>query len=398
MKRRYETLRARAAAWRLPVRIPVPNRDNLIAMGLMALAFGLMVGVAIGPALGAASNAVAGVVAPLAAAPPPAETEDTTLTDTADGVTLGSPAGSAVASSTTSTDSSGRPGDGGGSSGFGSGSGYASTDTPETDDGVNEEPAKIPSEPETPEPEPEEPVEGTELKGVVVGVDRGETGYDVADSSGNVLALHASEPPAVGESVVTRIEPLANGTFGEVGAPKAAGLKTKTKLRGTVSWIDPVTKIAVLSSRGSSLAVDLGRLPESESAAIPLGGPAEAVVLLGAPVTAEDGSVRPGLIAESLKVTGDPLESFDLNGVIRETGAGPSGRQLSVSIDGAGIVALDLAVDTQEDFDPAVVTPGKTYNLSVELRPDGTLRLTGLSADYSRKVAGDTAGAYGTHA
>ena len=96
MKTWFKRMVDKAASWRLPVVIPVPNRDNLIAMGLMALSVGLLVGVAIGPLLGPAGSAVAGIVAPSATAP----TEDTTTaaTDTtepaAEGVGLQSPAGS----------------------------------------------------------------------------------------------------------------------------------------------------------------------------------------------------------------------------------------------------------------------------------------------------------------
>jgi len=232
-----------------------------------------------------------------------------------------------------------------------------------------------------------------------VGVDPDAAGYDVADSSGNVLALHTNEPPVVGQSVATRIEPLANGTFAEVAEFKAAGLKARSKLRGTVSWVDQAAKVAVLSSRGSSLAVDLAALPEEDLAPIVLGSPVEAVVLLGEPVPSEDGlSFRPGLSAESLKVTGEPLESFDLNGVVGGTGLGVSERELMVSVDGAGIVTMDMVVEAPKDFDPALVNPGKVYNLSVERLADGTLKLTGLSPDYNEKVAGDPAAAYGTHA
>ena len=62
MKDWFNRMGDKAASWRLPVVIPVPNRDNLIAMGLMALAFGLLVGFAIGPLLAPAGNAVAAVV------------------------------------------------------------------------------------------------------------------------------------------------------------------------------------------------------------------------------------------------------------------------------------------------------------------------------------------------
>lgn len=389
----FARIQQKAASWKLPVRIPVPNRDNLIAMGLMALSLGLMVGVAIGPALGAASNAVAGIAAPLAAAPP-AEPDAEPVTDQpVSDVELGSPAGSDSGDSSMVSDSSGSSGGLGDSSG--SGSSDSGIDYSSDDNIVDENPASI-ENPDGSGDEPEEEALGTELKGATVSVDPDGSGYDIADSSGNVLALHATEPPALGEGIVTRIDPLANGTFAEVGEPKVAGLRKKSKLRGTVSWVDPVAKLAVISSRGSSLAVDLGVTADDQDPAIEAGSPIEAVVLIGEPVVSEDGlGTRPGLVAESLKITGDPLESFDLNAVI--SGTGTTGRKLSVAADGGGLIAAEITIDAPKAFDPALVTPGKTYNLTVEPGASGGMTLIGLSPDYNKKVAADSAAAFGTH-
>lgn len=389
----FSRIQEKASSWRLPVRVPVPNRDNLIAMGLMALSLGLMVGVAIGPALGAASNAVAGITAPLAAAPP-AEPEAEPVTDQpVSDIELGSPAGSDSASSSMVSDDSGSSG--GFDDSSGSGSSDSGIDYSGGDDTIDENPATVETPPDDPGDEKEE-VQGTELKGAVVGVDPDRGGYDIADSSGNVLALHATKPPAIGSGIVTRIEPLANGTFAEVGDRKVAGLRTRSKLRGTVSWVDPVAKLAVVSSRGSSLAVDLGSIPEEQGAAIQVGSPIEAVVLIGGPVVSEDGLVtRPGLVAESLKVTGEPLATFDLNGSV--SGTGGATRRLTVAADGAGLIPAEIAVGAPKSFDPALVTPGRTYNLSVERGAAGQLTLIGLSPDYNKRVAADSAAAFGTH-
>lgn len=389
----FTRIQEKASAWRLPVRIPVPNRDNLIAMGLMALAFGLMVGVAIGPALGAASNAVAGVVAPLAAAPPAEPETDTVTDDSPEGVELGSPAGSESGDSTTVADNPDSA-DGFSDSSDGDTS-DPYVDSPDVEEPADETPAKIETDPD--DGEQEETPEGTELKGAVIGVDPDDGGYDVADSSGNVLALHSTDSPAIGEGVVTRIESLANGTFAEVGEPKAAGLKTKSKLRGTITWIDPATKLATVSSRGSSLAVDLSATAEDEIQKLESGSPVEAVVLLGEPVVSEDGlETRPGLAVESVESTDDPLESFDLNGQVTVTPG--TDRQITVTADGAGLIPAELTIDTPEEFDPGLVKDGKTYNLSVERDSAGGLTLIGLSADYNAKVAADPAAAFGTHA
>ncbi len=384
-------MKDRAAAWRLPVRIPVPNRDNLIAMGLVALSLGLMVGVAIGPALGAASNAVAGVIAP---AGPPAASEPT-LDSTSSEVQLGSPAGSDSGNSTTVADTSGSPGDG--DSAATSDSSYTDPEYPSEEAPVEESPAKDETPPDEPD-DAEEPPPGIELKGAVLAVDPAGTGYDIADSSGNVLALHATKPPAAGDKVVTRVDPLANGTFAEVAKRKAAGRAVQSKLRGTVTWLDPEAKVAVLSSRGSSLAVDIAAVTESETP-VQVGSPVEAVVSIGAPIVPEDGSsTRSGLVAKKFEVSGEPLETLDLNGVISAIGGGSSGRQLIVAADGDGVTSGQIVVEAPKNLDPSIITLGKVHNLSVTRDAKGVLNLTGLSPDYSKKVAGDPAAAFGSHA
>lgn len=383
-------MKDRVAAWRLPVRIPVPNRDNLMAMGLMALSLGLMVGVAIGPALGAAGNAVAGVIAP---ASPPAASEPILDSTTSD-VQLGSPAGSDSGNSTTVADTSGSPDEADSSA-------TSDVSEPEPEYPVEEPPAdETPVKEETPdEPDDaEEPPPGIELKGAVLAVDPAGTGYDIADASGNVLALHATKPPAAGDKVVTRVDPLANGTFAEVAKRKAAGRAVQSKLRGTVTWLDPDAKIAVLSSRGSSLAVDIAAVAEPATP-LQVGSSVESVVSVGAPVVPEDGSpTKPGLVAKKFEVSGEPLESLDLNGVISATGGGSSGRQLTVAADSGGVTTGQIVVEAPKDFDPSIVTLGKVHNLSVTRDAKGILKLTGLSPDYNKKVAADSAAAFGSHA
>ncbi|MGK2933351.1 MAG: hypothetical protein ACSLFD_11425, partial [Solirubrobacterales bacterium] len=105
MRSWLERVHAKASSWKLPVRVPVPNRDNLIAMGLMALAFGLMVGVALGPALGDSSNAGATAVPGVAAAVPETPLADEVAETGTEVPALGAPAGSEDSSSESTPES-----------------------------------------------------------------------------------------------------------------------------------------------------------------------------------------------------------------------------------------------------------------------------------------------------
>ena len=389
MKTWFNRMVDKAASWRLPVVIPVPNRDNLIAMGLMALSVGLLVGVAIGPLLGPAGSAVAGIVAPSATAP----TEDTTTaaTDTtnpaAEGVALQSPAGSESSSSTTvaaatpDTTSTGIP---------------ASTDTT-TDYEPTPDPAAAPTDQIDPAPADPDPVpveNGSELKGTVVGTQPDGGDYDVADSSGNVLSLHATEPPAVGDEVTTRIESLSNGTFGELGDREVKGENLKSKLRGVTSWVDPATDLMVISSRGSSLAVDITGIPDDQAGLLAPGSPVEAIVSFTEPVEAtEDSPARPPLFAEEIQADEELSDRIELSGLVKAVDA--EARTITMAADSNGTIAADMVLEAPKRLDLEPLTVDRTYNVSAGIEEDGTFTITGLSPDYSRKAADDSAAAFG---
>ena len=389
MKDWFNRMGDKAASWRLPVVIPVPNRDNLIAMGLMALSFGLLVGFAIGPLLAPAGNAVAGIVAPAATAPP----EDTTTaaagtTDSAsDAVALQSPAGSeppsttTVAATTPDTTSTNVP---------------TSTDTT-TDYTPTPDPAAAPTDQIDPAPADPDPVpveNGSELKGTVVGTQPDGGDYDVADSSGNVLSLHATEPPAVGDEVTTRIESLSNGTFGELGDREVKGENLKSKLRGVTSWVDPATDLMVISSRGSSLAVDITGIPDDQAGLLAPGSPVEAIVSFTEPVEAtEDSPARPPLFAEEIQADEELSDRIELSGLVKAVDA--EARTITMAADSNGTIAADMVLEAPKRLDLEPLTVDRTYNVSAGIEEDGTFTITGLSPDYSRKAADDSAAAFG---
>jgi len=380
------------SSWRLPVRIPVPNRDNLIAMGLMSLAMGLIVGVAIGPGLGSAGNAIAGIAAPPVTSTPEEEVAEEEVGNP-DPVELGTPAGSESLASTDST-------------------GPSTADTGIDDLGVPAPTPDVPDEPVDPrepvpandiEPDPDTPIEdepeaedGTELKGAVVGVDTNGKRFSVADSSGNVLVLFGQDLPSSGDAVRTRILPLANGTFAETGERKVSGIRSKSKLRGIVSWFDPVTRLAVISSRGSSLAVDLTAIPEVQEPEIGVGSPVEGAVAIAEPVEAVgDEPARPGLIAEELEATGETIERIEMSGKLEAIDE--TGRILVLAADSNGLIPAGITIMTPKKFPFETVSEGKAYDVSANRGDDGMLTLTGLSPGYGKSSADDAEAAFGDH-
>jgi hypothetical protein len=384
----FARIRAKVAGWKLPVRIPVPNRDNLIAMGLMALAFGLMVGVAIGPALGSSSNAGATVVSPAPAASPETPTTGTTVADLSGAPALGAPAGGTV------SDSGGDTG-GTGLASTGDDSFSSPSDLPDTSGPVDTgddyvAPVKEPKNPrETPAG-----VTGTPLEATVVGVGKSESSYTVVDEFGNLLGLHAKSTPPLSSRISNRIEPLANGTFGETVGWTAHGEKTEAPLRGVVSYIDPEAGWIVISSRGASVAVDAAGPLADGDPGVELGSQVESEVTFLVDLF-EDPDAGPLLEATSLEALGEPGQVVELSG--RLVTAEPEAGLITMAADGSDRIREKIGILTPDDFHPADLATGRQYNATAEIGDDGELMLTGLSPDYNGTVADDVSTAFGDH-
>lgn len=367
----------------------MPNRDNLIAMGLMALAFGLMVGVAIGPALGNSSNAGATV-----AAVPPATVAETPATDdtvaVADSPTLSAPAGS---ESLGSTSDSGSDGTTTASTGDGSFDDPAASPDPAPADPAPDDSVAPEKEKNDPEDVPKS-LPGSALEGTVVGLGTNEKSYALADESGNVLAMHAASSPPLAASVSTRIVPLDNGTFGEALDWSAHGEKDTSVLRGVVSYIDPETGWIAISNRGASIAVDAAEVLAAGDFPAEVGSYVEGKVSFPIDLRGDPDS-GPLAKAVSLEAIGDPGEIIELNG--RLLTFDPEAGLMTIAPDSGGRISDEIQIKTPEDLDESLPAVGRTFNASAEIGDDGELLLTGLSADYNRKVAEDVSTAYGDH-
>lgn len=392
----------RRRPWRFPARYRVPDRRDLAAYALMTLAFGLMVGIAIGPALGAAGNAgqaIAGTLAPEPPAAGPAAAGPR--------FTLGPPSAGSVATGE-APDEPADPGP-----------------APAPADPPAPAPAS-PSDPAEPDrfaadPEPDDPVAdpapepGSPLSGVAVGALPSGEGYAVADSSGNLLAIHAEGAPAPGDRVALRIEPLANGTFAEVGGRRRVGAAARATVRGVVTWRDEAAGLLVLSARGASLALRLpvpadgpagpGPAPGDRPEPVPaIGDQAEARARFAAepaagvgpaaeppPGVGEDGPAdpppSPRLRADWIEVVAPGPSPLDLNGPVLAVDR--AGRTVTIAADSFGETAGEVAAALPPGAAAGgALRVGRVYGLTAELGPGGGVELTGAWANGGRREAG----------
>ncbi len=386
--------------WRFPVRYRLPGKKDLAAYGLMALAFGLMVGIAIGPALSTVSSAaqvIAGA-APTTTAPvskPP---------DSGPGIELGSPAGAgqsgAVSDPAPAVDPAPTPV----SSPVPA---AAPVSVPEGDPGIY---AGDESDDATGDDVPDEGDTASTLTGVVTGVTESGTSYAVADPAGNLLAIHAGNPPEVGARVAVGILPLLNGTFHQPLKAKSAGKAKKTTVRGVVTWIDPAAGRMVLSARGVSLGLDLSTVPgfsgpDAPGAGLPEGlklgsyvtaearvGPAAEEALGDADEAndaageSEPGGTPPRMGAVSIEVLSADPSPLELNGSIlaidRTAGT------VSLAADSFGEVDDSIEVKLPAGFDRKPMRKGRIYSVAAKVLRGGTIRATGIWSNGNRQEAG----------
>jgi hypothetical protein len=414
--------------WRLPWRIKVPERDELIAYAVATLAMGLVLGLAIGPGLGGADRILPIISPPVAAVPTLPQEEGEADLPTAL-PPLGAPAGSetsvipAASPSPAPVVVAAAP----------------ATPAPvEVPPPAAEPPPAVAPPPPAPAPTPVPPPDdgGSDaltLKGTVLAQAGTGRAYSMADTSGNLLTVFSAEPADPGYVVSVPVEPLANGTFGEDGLRQAVNIRKRTSVKGMVSWVDPVTRILVLSNRGASLPLDassvldpqqpppepgawvetellIEEVPEVSASKLPArdapgsradSGPAE-VPPAGEPAAddpADDPPVESldpaslNLKIESLTPLGEQSETIELSGKVETVD--PELGLITISVDSLGLLSGVVEVSLPPRFPADRVQPGRFYSATVRVLPDGSFRLTGFSPAFNRKAADDRSEAFG---
>lgn len=377
---------------KLPVRIRVPERNDLIAYGLATLAMGLMIGLALSPFVRGSTSLP--VIIPSAIAPEGDAAEET-IADVAPA--LGSPAGSdtpppagpedtLVASNDVPVSDPPAPV-------------VEDPDTPEAKE-PEPTPATDPPEP-TPDPDPVPEGKGVPLSGVVLANSPSSRTYWV-ESSGDLVTVFAATVPDPGLAISTRVLPLSNGTLTESAIRSAVDIKKSTTLRGVVSYVDPVAGVTVLSSRGASLpmiapdpaTVQQIKVGDQVEAGLTLDVPDPQALM--SPAEAEAAAPLPELpikLEQVRRIAEQP--TVELTGKL--ISVDPEAGTLTFSPDSTGLLASEIAVGVPEGFPFEIVAPGRLYSLTASTGEE-LLRLVGISPATGKAAANDPARAFGTHA
>lgn len=372
---KVRNLLAKARAWRLPVRVAAPSRDEWFAAGLSTLALGLVLGLATGPVGGA------GVIFPAFAAP-----VADAVPEGGDGValpTLGSPAGSTREQTLTSVP------------------------PPSPAPSPAPAPAPAPSPAPAPTPNPtdsgggggdgEEQDEGLPITATVVSVAITGKSYAVADSAGNLFTVFGNGVPGVGDRIETSIEPLVNGTFAELADRELLGRSTSASIRGVISYLDPESSIVVVSSRGVSIALDGSSVFAEQPDELREGASADAEVQMVEPEPdpQPESEPLPDFSIVSLDASfyeGSPIE---LTGRLKDLDR--PGRLATFAADSGGLLEAEVEAIVPNGLDLASLKLGFTYSVTVREGSGGALRITGLSPAWGQKPANDPALAFGEH-
>src|SRR5947209_1899508 len=122
----------------------------------------------------------------------------------------------------------------------------------------------------------------TVVTGVVVHENNAAGSFVVAERSGKLDAIHGRRP-RVGEKVRVRATKLADGTFAEQSVRRVSRrLSSRARIAGVVSADDPATHEIVVSSTGTSMAMDDSAIEAADGGPPEIGDTVDAEVELGA--------------------------------------------------------------------------------------------------------------------
>lgn len=100
-------------------------------------------------------------------------------------------------------------------------------------------------------------------------------------------------------------------------------------------------------------------------------------------------------MAEAIEADEELSDRIELSGAVRAVDA--EAGTITMAADSNGTIATDMLLEAPKRLDLEPVTVDRTYNVSAGIEEDGSFTVTGLSPDYSRKVADDSAAAFGNH-
>lgn len=222
--------------------------------------------------------------------------------------------------------------------------------------------------------------QGATVKGVVVHHNRHAGSFTVAGATGRLSAVHAARAPRIGTHVTVKVRKLLNGTYAAQHV-RAAGTRSRVRLRGTVTNVDAAHGTFVLSARGVSLVVR-HRVGHHRDTA---GGGSGGLPAVGDQVTV-DATVDPSGNVDAQGVTSQGTDTgpIDLEGVVLSVDATTNTLTISGDDDGG---SGSLTVLLPAGFDSSVYKPGDAVELLATLNPDGTYTAVGSSGDHGTQQA-----------
>jgi hypothetical protein len=375
------------------------GRRSLGAVSVVVLASGVLMGAAVGPALTPSSFAsAAGQV--LLVATGPAGAGAVTAAGSGAGGQTASLGGQLAAPTGNVAQPAARVVNAGGSASAAPTAGSAGASpvtTPAPSSPTPTTPTPSPSP--TPQPANTAPT----VSGTVVHLSHSGHGYAVATKEGQLIALHATKEPKVGDRIKTEVKPLANGTFQQT-KPKVNGHADTASFHGTVTFAEADGSAYTVSAHGVSLLV---HLPPADPSAPPRQAPAVGTLTTvdvafkpvpppPAPAPPPSPDAQPAADAqpspdarqlEEVKRTdGSPAAGdLDLEAIVRSVSADHT--QLTVSADDAGESAATLVLRVPPKVDVSKLAPGNVVAATVKREADGTLTLVTVGDDSNRKAA-----------
>lgn len=216
------------------------------------------------------------------------------------------------------------------------------------------------------------PVAGAKtIKGTVVHQNKANRTYVVSDRTGRLSTIHSRKRVRTGRRVLVRTRKLRNGTFAQKSV-RLGRLRSKAKVRGTVTFRSASHDSFVVSNNGTSMAIE-------EDAALPDPG---TIVEVDVDID-DDGNLK----ADDIDEKGDD-HVIEIEGIVLAVDV--AARSLSISAedcdDKLGAVLLHLP----ETIDPAAFTKGDDVEFEAVLNPDGSYTATGAwENDGAEEADGD---------
>ena len=196
--------------------------------------------------------------------------------------------------------------------------------------------------------------------------------FAVADTRGDLFAIHARQSPGIGRRVAVTVSGLRNGTFSERQV-RVAGRNRHVRLRGMVSFASRRHGFFVLSGDGVSMIVRPSR------------GHSDQMPPVGSEVTATGEVDDQGdLDEQSVQDNGGAPHTIDVEGTILSIDN--SARTITVSADDDEQSGSSVVVSVPTSFDLSKFTVGQEVELSVVPQGSGFV-LQGSSSDEGTQGA-----------